>query len=71
MALTANPRNLAGRSGYGLEITACVPLNNALGNKGGGGEAKGSDRKECRERDELCPFTNSVVSIARTALRSF
>lgn len=44
--LTANPMNLVGLSGYGLEITACVPFNNSLGKKGDGGEAKGSDRKE-------------------------
>ena len=44
--ITANPRNLIGLSGYGLEITACVPFNNPLGKKGDGGEAKGSDRKE-------------------------
>jgi len=44
--LTANPRNLVGLSGYGLEITACVPFNNPLGKKGDGGEVKGSDRKE-------------------------
>ena len=44
--ITANPRNLVGLSGYGLEITACVPFNNPLGKKGDGGEAKGSDRKE-------------------------
>ncbi len=44
--LTANPRNLVGLSGYGLEITACVPFNNPLSKKGDGGEAKGSDRKE-------------------------
>jgi 3,4-dihydroxy 2-butanone 4-phosphate synthase/GTP cyclohydrolase II len=43
--LTANPKNLVGLSGYGLEITACVPFNNPL-KKGDGGEAKGSDRKE-------------------------
>ena len=44
--LTANPRNLVGLSGYGLEITACVPFNTSLGKKGDGDEAKGSDRKE-------------------------
>ena len=44
--LTANPMNLVGLSGYGLEITACVPFNNSLSKKGDGGEAKGSDRKE-------------------------
>ena len=44
--LTANPQNLVGLSGYGLEITACVPFNNPLSKKGDGGEAKGSDRKE-------------------------
>jgi len=44
--ITANPRNLVGLSGYGLEITACVPFNNRLGKKGDGGEAKGSDRKD-------------------------
>lgn len=44
--ITANPRNLVGLSGYGLEITACVPFNNPLSKKGDGGEAKGSDRKE-------------------------
>ncbi|MEE9569574.1 MAG: 3,4-dihydroxy-2-butanone-4-phosphate synthase, partial [Candidatus Binatia bacterium] len=44
--LTANPRNLVGLSGYGLEITACVPFNTSLGIKGDGDENKGSDRKE-------------------------
>jgi 3,4-dihydroxy 2-butanone 4-phosphate synthase/GTP cyclohydrolase II len=44
--LTSNPRNLVGLSGYGLEITACVPFNTSLGIKGDGDENKGSDRKE-------------------------
>ncbi len=44
--ITANPKNLVGLSGYGLEITACVPFNTSNGIKGDGDENKGSDRKE-------------------------
>ncbi|MFQ5917508.1 MAG: 3,4-dihydroxy-2-butanone-4-phosphate synthase [Candidatus Binatia bacterium] len=42
--LTTNPRNLVGLSGYGLEVTACVPFNTPFSEKGEGSEAKASDR---------------------------
>ena len=42
--LTTNPRNLVGLSGYGLEITACVPFNTPLSKKEEGNAAKVSDR---------------------------
>jgi 3,4-dihydroxy 2-butanone 4-phosphate synthase/GTP cyclohydrolase II len=42
--ITANPRNLVGLSGYGLEVTACVPFKPPFSVKREVGEAKASDR---------------------------
>ncbi|MEE9549207.1 MAG: 3,4-dihydroxy-2-butanone-4-phosphate synthase [Candidatus Binatia bacterium] len=42
--ITTNPRNLVGLSGYGLEVTACVPFKPPFSVKREVGEAKASDR---------------------------
>ncbi|MEE9185436.1 MAG: 3,4-dihydroxy-2-butanone-4-phosphate synthase [Candidatus Binatia bacterium] len=42
--ITTNPRNLVGLSGYGLEVTACVPFKTPFSEKGDGSEAKASSR---------------------------
>ncbi len=42
--ITTNPRNLVGLSGYGLEVTACVPFKTPFSEKRDGSEAKASSR---------------------------